>query len=76
MKTSYFTFGQIHVHKYGNVVLDKDVVVKITDENPREKMFELFGNKWSNEYGEVMLDKIMENFPRGIFDIKSGKFIK
>lgn len=41
-KTSYFTLGQRHLHRYNGQILDKDCVIKITDEDPREKMFELF----------------------------------
>ncbi|WP_394264982.1 hypothetical protein [Bergeyella zoohelcum] len=40
MKTYYFTFGQNHTHSFNGHTLDKDCVVKITDENPREKMFD------------------------------------
>lgn len=67
MKTSYFTFGQGHIHTYNEEILDKDIVVKITAEDPRSRMFELFGNKWSMQYDEI---PNMKFFPRGIYEIE------
>lgn len=70
MKTCYFTFGQDHIHKDikdNNFIYDKDVVVKITSENPRETMFKKFGSKWSFQYNEK---PNMEFFPRGIKELK------
>lgn len=52
MRTSYFTFGQVHVHSVNGRTFDKDTVVKITAENPRDVMFEHFGAKWSMEYDQ------------------------
>lgn len=63
MKTAYFTFGQIHHHVIDGVFYDKNGVVKITAEEPREWMFELFGPKWSIQYDEP---PNMLHFPRGI----------
>ena len=63
MKTSYFTFGQQHVHSVGGFTYDKDVVVKITAKNPREVMFNYFNAQWSFEYFK---EPDMEFFPRGI----------
>lgn len=51
-KTSYFTLGQRHLHRYNGQILDKDCVIKITDEDPREKMFELFDKEFAFEYEE------------------------
>lgn len=50
MQTSYFTFGQNHIHKLNGKVFDKNTVVKITAEDPRQTMFDLFGRKWSMQY--------------------------
>ena len=50
MKTSYFTFGFGHAHVVGDFIYDKDVVVKITAEEPRDVMFMNFGPKWAMEY--------------------------
>jgi hypothetical protein len=36
--TSYFTFGFGHVHHVSGFTYDKDIVVKITADDPREKM--------------------------------------
>jgi hypothetical protein len=66
MKTSYFTFGQGHRHEIGGVVYDKDCVLKITAEDPRAVMFEMFGPKWSMEYDEPQSIHV---FPRGTFEI-------
>lgn len=63
MKTKYFTFGQSHIHVGG---FDKDVVVKITAKNPREKMFKLFGKDWSTEYDEL---PDMRYFSKGIKEL-------
>lgn len=63
MKTSYFTFGQSHFHNINGTVFDKDVVVKITAEFPREVMFKVFGPKWSMEYSKP---PDMSFFPKGI----------
>ena len=43
MKTHYFTFGKCVVHSVAGKTFDSNVIVKITDENPRQKMFEYFG---------------------------------
>lgn len=66
MITRYFTFGQVHVHEYQGVVLDKDCVVKITADDPRQTMFDLFGPKWSFEYPDP---PDMRHFPRGIITL-------
>lgn len=68
MTTSYFTFGQLHVHNNGCVILDKDCVVKITADDPRAEMFRQFGNQWSMQYDE-MTPEILQHFPRGIIEL-------
>lgn len=72
MKTSYFSFGQAHVHKINGIVFDKDIIVKITDEAPRKRMIELFGLKWSMEYHGK---PTMEFFPRGIYDLNTREMV-
>ena len=62
-KTSYFTFGQSHLHSVHGFTYDKDIVVEITAENPRNEMFKLFGRKWASEYDNK---PDMSFFPRGI----------
>lgn len=63
MRTAYFTFGQNHTHRCGDKTLDCDTVVKITAEDPRARMVELFGQKWSMEY-----DKEPELKPEGYYN--------
>ena len=65
MKTSWFTFGQCHSHRCGNITLDKDIVIKITSEDPRATMVSLFGDKWCFEYSR---EPDMKYFPRGIYE--------
>ena len=74
MKTSYFTFGWGQTHDFGGLTLDKDIVVKITAEDPRAKMFELFGDKWFTDYPSVEAVN-MSFYPRGIYDINKGEFV-
>jgi hypothetical protein len=51
--TSYFTFGQCHTHSFNGKTVDKDTIIKITAECPREIMIELFKNKWAFEYDNI-----------------------
>lgn len=74
MRTSYFSFGQIHAYSFNGHTLDKDVLVKITAENPREVMMKFFGTHWGFEYGEEILEDL-EYFPRGIYDLTNNKWI-
>lgn len=67
MPTAYFTFGQTHVHSVNGITFDKDCVVKITSEDPRQTMFDTFGPKWGMQYDEKSPD--MDLFPRGIIEI-------
>lgn len=71
MKT-YFTLGQSHLHKFGKHVLTKDVVIVIDCDDPRAKMFELFGDKWAFEYSE---QPEMHYYRRGLFDPIKGEFV-
>lgn len=71
--TSYFTFGQSHVHLLsypgGSIIrLDKDIVLKITDEDPRAVMERLFGQRWSFEYSEDNPPDF-ELYPRGLIEL-------
>lgn len=68
MKTQYFTFGQAHVHSIGGITFDKDTIVAITADNPREIMFNTFGPKWAMQYdGDELPD--LDLFPRGIVEL-------
>lgn len=66
MKTRYFTFGQSHVHSIDGFTYDKDVVVKITAEDPRDVMVANFGQVWAFEYE---YEPNMKFFPRGIKEL-------
>lgn len=66
LKTAWFTFGQAHAHQCGKHLLNKDTVLEITALDPRAKMFELFGNKWSMEYDQP---PDMIHFPKGIIKL-------
>lgn len=74
-KTHYFTFGQDHAHRLPNITLDKDIVIKITDEDPRAKMFSLFGPVWAFEYVDKDDLELEKYYPRGIYDFNTGKVI-
>lgn len=71
MKTRYFTLGQQHIYRFNGHVLDKDSVIKITAEDPREVMFEHFGSHWGFEYDS---EPEMEYFPRGIYNLTENKW--
>ena len=67
MSKHYFTFGQCHTHRHGNLTLDCDSVVEIEARDgylAREKMFELFGTKWGFQYTEDTYEPAY--FPRGV----------
>ena len=67
MKTSYFTFGQSHVHSLNGFTFDKDIIVKINAKDPRNEMVYYFGDRWAMEYS---LPPDLTHFPRGIIDLK------
>jgi len=67
MTTKYFTFGFNHAHAIGGFTYDKDIVVKITAEDPRKVMFETFGRKWASQYDEK---PDMSYYPRGIKELQ------
>lgn len=68
LRTSYFTFGFGHAHAVGGFTYDKDVLVKITAEDPRAVMHRWFGQTWSMEYpeGQLPLDELLAYCPRGV----------
>lgn len=66
MKTSYFTFGQCHIHRIGGIVYDRNCVVKITAPDPRAEAWRLFGEKWSMEYDD---QPPTEWFPGGVIEM-------
>lgn len=66
MTTAYFSFGQAHVHVVDGFTYDKDILVKITADNPRQVMFQTFGEKWSMQYDDPP-NPIY--YPRGIKEL-------
>jgi uncharacterized protein YegJ (DUF2314 family) len=61
MTTSYFTFGQDHAHRVGDFTYDKDVIVKVTANDPRAVMFATFGRKWSMQYCEADIPNMIHH---------------
>ncbi len=69
MNKYYITFGQNHVHKFENTILDNDCVAVITapDENEARRLVQtLFKKDFSMFY--TSLPK-MEFYPRGLIHI-------
>ena len=66
---SYVTFGFDHRHEINGIVYDKDCVAVVNGN--REKVFELFGNKFSFEYPHDKFDFTMMDryFPRGLIEV-------
>lgn len=64
----YFSFGQSHVHSVNGFTYDKDVLVKIRANDPRQVMFDTFGEKWAMQYDEP---PDAQFYPRGIKDLRS-----
>lgn len=71
MRTSYFTLGQSHVYRLNGQTLDRDCVIKITAENPRDVMVEYFGLEWAFEYDERPEKRY---FPRGVYNLTDNKW--
>jgi hypothetical protein len=65
-KTAWFTFGQDHVHVVARQRFDKDTVVMITADDPREVMFKTFGEKWAMQYDT---EPDMSFYPKGILTL-------
>ena len=68
MESFFFTCGQSHAHQIGGGrVWDKDSVLEVYAENEnaaREKVFELFGPKWSHCYTKETIG--MAYYPKGV----------
>lgn len=69
MKT-YFTFGQVHIHKIDNHTLDKDCVIEVeghSEDDCRSKVYNAIGDKWAFSYPDT--PPPMHYFPRGIIKL-------
>lgn len=67
MSTYFFTCGQSHSHNVNGKIWNKDSVLQVNAKNEnaaREKVFSLFGAKWSMCYGYD--DISMEYYPNGV----------
>ena len=73
MKTRYFSFGQKHTHSLNGHTLDKNCMVKITAENPREIMVEHFQHEWAFEYTDFT-EESLNYFPRGVYNLTENKW--
>lgn len=73
MREFYITFGQVHMHKLGKKVFDKNVigVIKAEDEKKaREIAFNLFGDKFFTTYSkETWNEEDIKFFPRGFLAV-------
>lgn len=73
MHKTYITFGQDHVHRVNEVILDKDCVAIIESNDPTEGRaiaFELFGPRFCFEYPEAYWNpESMKYFPRGYVNV-------
>ena len=68
MKT-YVTFGQDHIHRINDKIIDKDCVAIVHGD--RARVFELFNDKFCFEYPEEFWDDSkMIYFPRGYVEIE------
>lgn len=73
MKTRYFSFGQKHTHSLNGHTLDKNCIVKITAENPRDVMVDYFKSEWCFEYTDFT-DEDLKYYPRGVYNIMDNKW--
>lgn len=73
MKKLFVTFGQIHVHKVGGIVFDKDCVAVVYGETYQaadDLAFKLFHGKFHAHEPETSWDdEKMKYFPRGYIDV-------
>lgn len=68
MKT-FVTFGQDHAHSINGKTFDKDCVAVVNGD--RDRVFEIFGPKFSFEYPEEYWDdEKMRYFPRGYIEVE------
>ena len=69
MKTTCFSFGQSHVHRVNGVTFDADCLVEITAKDPRQVMFDTFGDKWAMEYTPERAKECLKFYKRGIIKL-------
>lgn len=69
MKTAWFSFGQSHVHRVNGKTFDCDCLVKITSPDPRQAMFDSFGDKWAMQYDRERMTKALHYYHRGVIEL-------
>lgn len=75
MRTRYFTLLRGIIYHYkGNTLGGSTCIVRITDENPRDKMFETFGDMWCFEYNSLDGLLYLDSYTQGIFDLTENRF--
>lgn len=71
----YITFGQSHAHHVNGYTFDKDsvaIIVAETENDARDRAFELFGPKWFTSYSEERwTPETAAYFPRGAVHVDS-----
>lgn len=68
MKT-FVTFGQVHTHSINGKTFDKNCVAIVNGD--RDKVFEIFGEKFSFEYSEDSWNEDwMKYYPRGYITVE------
>lgn len=68
----YITFGQQHICKHGDKIIDNNCVGVIKAESykrMREIAFEMFGENFATTYTEIEINKVMHYFPRGLIEL-------
>lgn len=70
---TYITFGQTHVHRVNGKTFDKDCVAVMEDVglDSFTAISEVFGQKWSREFGELEWDEKTQllYYPRGYIHV-------
>lgn len=70
MEKFYVTFGQGHLHRFNQTIIDQDIVGVIEAPNmekARVVAFNLFGEKFFTVYNEASIE--MKYFPRGTINL-------
>ena len=72
MNKYYITFGQEHIHRHNDIILDKDCV-GVIKANSYDEMrwlaFEWFGDKFATTYTVEDFGDAIKYFPRGFIEL-------
>lgn len=73
-RVAYFTFGYDHIHMIGEKTLDRDTVVRVEHESPRDEMMRVFGSRWSDEY--ISLAHLeFKKYYNQVYDLATHRFL-